>query len=83
VTDAAERVGSQVEADVEAVRERLCQDGGEVVARLDAAHSQLRRHLDALNGLAARCSHVNTTNLHVYCFELVAWHSGRTSVYDL
>ena len=63
MADAAERVRCQVEADVEALRERLRRDSDEVVTRLDTASDQLRRHHDALNELAARCSHVNIVNL--------------------
>jgi len=67
LTDAVDRMRALVEADAAAVRQRLTDDSGQILAELDRASCQLRQQLQDLDDLAIRCSDVN---IIINCFSV-------------
>jgi len=65
MTESMEQLRSNVEAEMEALRQILATEGDEVMTRLNSARSKLRHHLDALDDVTARCLDVNRTKFSI------------------
>jgi len=75
-TEAMEQLRSNVEAEMEALRQILATEGDEVMTRLNWARSKLRQQLDALDDVTARCLDVNTMKCSISITQNIPWTGG-------
>ena len=69
MTDAVERMRSQVDTEAEHLTQQLASHTSEVLRRLDEVTSQLQQQSDALHQLITRCTDVS---LHKFQYTLLS-----------